>query len=131
VALATCSARPAPRLPRDRAAAGDLEQALVHYQDIGDRAGGAEVLNVTGMLNRVSGEPAEAGACHQQALELTRAIGSTWDDAYALADLTGLARCAAAADHSTRAEALLRQEHVIFRRIGATSLPARRRYHLR
>jgi hypothetical protein len=47
--------------------------------------------------------------------------GSVWDEGHALA---GLGRCAAAAGHTTRAEALLRQAHVIFRRIGAGDAPA-------
>jgi class 3 adenylate cyclase/tetratricopeptide (TPR) repeat protein len=104
-----------------RGAAGDLEQALAIYRDRGDRGGEVTVLNETGTLHRLSGKPAEAEAHHQQALELARVIGSAWDEAHALA---GLARCAAAASHTTRAQALLRQAHVIFQRIGAADTPA-------
>ena len=62
-------------------------------------------------------KPAEAEACHQQALELAGAIGSARSEAPALA---GLGRCAATAGHTARAKALLRQANVIFQRIGAT-----------
>jgi hypothetical protein len=63
-----------------------------------------------------SGELARAGQCHQQALELARVITSAWDEASALADL---ARCAIATAQPAHAEALLRQAHQIFQRIGA------------
>jgi hypothetical protein len=66
--------------------------------------------------SRLSSEPAEAEAYHQQALELARAIGSARDEADALA---GLGRCAAADGHTTQAKALLQQAHAIFQRIGA------------
>jgi hypothetical protein len=49
-------------------------------------------------------------------MDLTRQIGSSWDDAHALA---GLGRCALAADQATRARALLRQALEIFQSIGA------------
>ncbi len=52
----------------------------------------------------------------EQALELARAIASSWDEAHALA---GLGRCATAAGHATQAEVLLRQALEIFQRIGA------------
>jgi hypothetical protein len=38
--------------------------------------------------------------------------------------LVGLGRCAAAAGHAARAEALLRQAHEIFHRIGAAEAPS-------
>lgn len=88
-----------------QARAGDLEQALAIYRDLGDRGGEAEVLSETGTLHRLSGEPAEAEACHQQALELAGAIGSARSEAPALA---GLGRCAATVRHTARAKALLR-----------------------
>jgi tetratricopeptide (TPR) repeat protein len=71
-------------------------------------------------LYRVSGELARAEGCHEQALELARAIASPWDEAHALA---GLARCALAADQATQAEVLLRQALEIFQRIGAAEVP--------
>ncbi len=73
-------------------------------------------LNERGTLHRVSGELAQAEGCHQQALELARAIASSWDEAHALA---GLGRCAVAAGRTTEAEDLLRQALEIFQRIGA------------
>lgn len=59
--------------------------------------------------------------CHQQALELARAIGGTWAEACALA---GLGRCAAAAGDAARAGDLLRQAHEIFHRTGAAEAPS-------
>jgi Tfp pilus assembly protein PilF len=58
----------------------------------------------------------EAEGCHRQALDLARAIASSWDEAHALA---GLGRCALAAGHATQAEILLRQALEIFQRTGA------------
>jgi tetratricopeptide (TPR) repeat protein len=98
------------------AAAQALEQALGIYHDLGDRGGEVTALNETGTLHRVSGDLARAEGRHRQALELARAITSTWDQAHALA---GLGRCALAAGHATQAAALLRQALEIFQRIGA------------
>lgn len=69
-----------------------------------------------GTLHRASGELAQARQCHQQALELARAIASAWDEATAV---VGLGRCAIAAGEPAQAEGLLRQAHEIFQRIGA------------
>jgi tetratricopeptide (TPR) repeat protein/transcriptional regulator with XRE-family HTH domain len=102
-------------------AAQALEQALSICRDLGNRNGEAEILNDRGMLHLVCGELGQAGRCHQQALELARAISSSRDEAHALA---GLGHCAAAAGHTTRAQALLGQAHTIFRRIGAADTPA-------
>jgi len=78
------------------------------------------VLNQRGMLHRVSSDPAQAERCHQQALELARAIPSSWDEAHALA---GLGRCAMAVGRATQAKVLLRQALEIFQRIGAAEAP--------
>ena len=86
------------------------------YRDLGDRLGQAKALNETGTLHRVSGDLAQADGCHQQALELARAIASSWDEAHALA---GLGRGAMAAGHADQAACLLRQALEIFQRIGA------------
>ena len=83
--------------------------------------GEAEALNEIGTLHWARGEFARAGQCHQQALELARAIASAWDEASALA---GLGRCAIAAGQPAQAEALLRQAHEIFQRIGAAEAPS-------
>ena len=69
-----------------------------------------------GTLHRVTGDLAQAEGCHRQALNLARQIGSSWDEAHALA---GLGRCALAAGHATQAAALLRQALEIFQRIDA------------
>ena len=74
-----------------------------------------------GTLYRVCGDPAQAEGCHQQALDLARAIASSWDEAHALA---GLGRCALAAGHAARPRACLRQALEIFERIGAAEAPA-------
>jgi tetratricopeptide (TPR) repeat protein len=74
------------------------------------------VLNETGTLHRVRGDPDQAGTYHRQALELAREIDSPWDEAHALA---GLARCALAIGRTADAAAGLRQAHQIFQRIGA------------
>ena len=75
-----------------------------------------EALNERGTLHRVSGDLAQAEGCHQQALELARAIASSWTEAHALA---GLGRCALAAGHADAGRDLLRQALEIFQRIGA------------
>jgi tetratricopeptide (TPR) repeat protein len=67
-------------------------------------------------LHRISGYLAQAEGCHQQALDLARAIASPWDEAHALA---GLGRCALAADQATRAGVLLQQALEIFQQTGA------------
>jgi tetratricopeptide (TPR) repeat protein len=77
--------------------------------------GEVTTLNATGKLHRVSGNLAQADVCHQQALELARAIGA-WDEAHALA---GLGRCALAADRTAEAQDRLRQALEILQRIGA------------
>jgi tetratricopeptide (TPR) repeat protein len=64
----------------------------------------------------VCGDLDQAGSIHQQALDLAREIGSSWDEAHALA---GLGRCALASGHAAEAEANLRQALEIFQRIGA------------
>ena len=80
-------------------AARDLEEALGIYRDIGDQGGEVEALNEAGTLHRVCGDLRQAGSCHQQALDLARQIGSSWDEAHALA---GLGRCALAAGRHRR-----------------------------
>jgi len=98
------------------AAAQNLEQAQRIFRDLGEWGGEATGLNETGTLHRVTGDLARAEACHQQALDLARAIASPWDEAHALA---GLGRCAIAAGRTAGAEESLQQGHEIFRRIGA------------
>lgn len=73
-------------------------------------------LNQAGVLHRVCGDLRQAGSCHQQALDLSRQIGTAWDEAHALA---GLGRCALAVGHTATAEDMLRQALEIFQRIGA------------
>jgi len=85
-------------------------------RDLGHRGGVVQALNERGTLHRVTGDLAQAEGCHRQALDLTRQIGSSLDEAHALA---GLGRCALAAGHATKAAALLRQALEIFQRIGA------------
>jgi len=102
------------------AAAQALEQALDIFRDIGQLGGEGQTLNEKGTLHRDRGELALAEECHQQALQLARAIASSRDEAEALA---GLGRCALAAGHTARAEILLRQAAEIFQRIGAAEAP--------
>ena len=83
----------------------------------GTRTGEAETLNELGALHRITGDFVQAEQCHQQALELARAIGSTWIEAHALA---GLGRCAIVTSGAAQAAALLRQALELFQRIGAT-----------
>ena len=104
------------RATGDPAAGQDLEQALAIYRDLGDRAGEVTALNESGTLHRFTGDLARAEGCHRQALDLSRLIGSSWDEAHALA---GLGRCTLAAGHATQAAALLRQALEIFQRTGA------------
>ena len=49
-------------------------------------------------------------------LDLARQVGSSWDEAHAVA---GLGRCAPAAGHAAEADDRLRQAVQIFQRIGA------------
>jgi Flp pilus assembly protein TadD len=60
--------------------------------------------------------PASGPGPAEQALYLARQIGSTWDEAHALA---GLGRCALAAGRTSEADTALRQALAIFQRIGA------------
>jgi tetratricopeptide (TPR) repeat protein len=99
----------------------DLEQALGIYHDLCSQGCQAEVLNEIGTLHRDRGDVARAKGCHQHALDLARAVASSWDEAHALA---GLGRCAAAVGHAAEAQALLRQAHQVFQRIGAAEAPA-------
>src|SRR5262249_26012315 len=73
-------------------AARDLEQALAFFRDLSDQGSEAEVLNEIGTLHRAGSELARAGQCHQQALELARAIASAWDEASADRKRWGRAR---------------------------------------
>jgi lipopolysaccharide biosynthesis regulator YciM len=73
-----------------------------------------------GRCTRVRGDLARAEGCHRQALDLARAVASSWDEANALA---GLGRCALAAGHAARAETLLRQAVEIYQRIGTAEAP--------
>lgn len=100
----------------DQGAAHVLEETLGIYRDLGNRQGETEALNEQGTLHRVRSDYAQAQECHQQALEMARAIGSSLDEAHALA---GLGRCALAVGRPIRAEVLVRQALKIFQRIGA------------
>jgi len=100
------------------AAARNLEEALAIYRDLGDRGGEVTALNERGTLHLASGELAESERSHQQALELARAIASSWDEAHALA---GLGRCAMVG-RAAEAEDKLRQALEIFERIGAAEV---------
>jgi tetratricopeptide (TPR) repeat protein len=93
-----------------------MEEALGIYRDLGDRSAEATGLNEAGTLHRIRGDLSAAGTCHRQSLDLAREIGSSWDEAHALA---GLARCALAAGRTADAEAGLRQAQETFQRIGA------------
>lgn len=97
-------------------AAAAVEEALRVYRELGDRQGEAEAFNEQGTLHRARGNLALAQEAHQRALDLARAIGSSRDEACALA---GLGRCALASGAIAQAGTLLRQAHQIFGRIGA------------
>jgi tetratricopeptide (TPR) repeat protein len=73
---------------------------------------------VAGTLHRVAGDLRQASACHQQALDLARQIGSSWDEAHALA---GRVRCALAVGRTAEAEDQLRQAREILQRIGTAA----------
>jgi Tetratricopeptide repeat len=65
-----------------------------------------------GVVQSMTGKDlAQAQRCHQQALDLVRAIASSWNEAHALA---GLGRCALAAGHAAQARAVPRQALEIF-----------------
>jgi tetratricopeptide (TPR) repeat protein/transcriptional regulator with XRE-family HTH domain len=99
-------------------AAQDLDQALVICRDTDNRGALAEVLNDRGELHRVCGETA-ARSCHQESLDLARAIDSPWDQANALA---GLGRAALAEDDTVQARDLLEGALGIFERIGGAEI---------
>ena len=85
----------------------------------GPRAPGqaeAAALNESGTLSRIRGDLGQARACHQQALDLARQIGTRWRRR---TRWPAWAACALAAGHTATAEDLLRQALAIFQRIGA------------
>ena len=63
-----------------------------------------EALNEAGTLYLARGDLDRAAAFHRQALELARRIGSSWDEAHALA---GLGRCDLATGQTGDAKARL------------------------
>lgn len=91
------------------------------YRDLGDREGEAEALNETGTLLRIRGDLDQARTCHSRALHLAREIGSSQDEACALA---GVGRCDLADGRIASAQASLRQAQEIFRKIGAAEAGA-------
>ena len=93
-----------------------LQEALSIYRDIGSIGGEVTVLNEAGALSRERGDLGEARSRHQQALDLARAIDSSWDEVNALA---GLGRYALADDGTAEGEAGLRRALMIFQRIGS------------
>jgi tetratricopeptide (TPR) repeat protein len=94
-------ATPAP-IPVEVPGLSDLEEALSLYRDLGNRGGAVTALNEAGTLSTARGDLRQAGSCHQQALDLARQIGSSWDEAH---PLTGLGQCALAAGRTAEAEA--------------------------
>ena len=60
-----------------------MTDALELYRDLGHRLGQAEVLNNLGEVYAVS-DPAQARACHEQALEIARSISAILEEARAL-----------------------------------------------
>lgn len=60
-----------------------MTDALQLYHDLGHRLGQAEVLNNLGEVHAVS-DPAQAQACHEQALEIARSISAILEEARAL-----------------------------------------------
>jgi tetratricopeptide (TPR) repeat protein len=98
------------------AAANALKVALDIYLELGDQGGRAEALNEMGTLHRLQGDLDKAEEYHRQALHQARGIGSSLDEAYALA---GLGRTAVAGGRITEAAANLRQANDILQRINA------------
>jgi tetratricopeptide (TPR) repeat protein len=112
-ALALCELGGVRRQTGDLDGAAEaLERAHAIFRDLGDEA---EVLNELGALYRIRGDLDRARGCHRQALDLARAVDSSWDEAHALA---GLGRCALAAGQAAEATASLDQALTIFRRLG-------------
>lgn len=97
-----------------------VETALGIYRGIGDRGGTAEALNEAGTVHRLRGRLGQAEAAHREALEVARAIDSTWDEAHAWA---GLGRCAQAGHRLSDARTCLERAQQAFRRIEADELP--------
>ena len=75
-----------------------------------------EALNEAGALRLALCDPGGARSYHEQALGLARELGSSWDEAHALA---GLGRAALADGQVAEAEYDLRHAYEIFLRISA------------
>jgi tetratricopeptide (TPR) repeat protein len=99
-------------------AAQVLERAVVISREIGDPGAEAEILNETATLYHAS--PA-GPQNYREAPTLSRAIGSHWDEAHALA---GLGRCALAHGRTSDATENLKQALDILRKIGAAEITA-------
>jgi tetratricopeptide (TPR) repeat protein len=93
-----------------------LEQALGISRSLGYRLGEAEALNQTAAMHLACGDPRQARACHQRALDIAAAIGSPLEQARAL---EGIGKCAAMT--CVTGTGALRQALEIYRRIGAAA----------
>jgi tetratricopeptide (TPR) repeat protein len=93
-----------------------MRTALGIYREIGNRGDEAETLNELGTVYHAWGDLDQAAAFHREALDLSRALDNTFNEAVAVA---GLGRCAWAAGRREDAEAALSQALEIFQRIGA------------
>ncbi|MFE7124909.1 ATP-binding protein [Streptomyces sp. NPDC057617] len=98
-----------------------LEQVHDAYRYIGDRAGETEVLNRIGTLHLKCGDPRQAQAHHQRALELARTIRNQLEEARAL---EGVARCCELTRNYPAALSNLREAVSLYQRIGAAEAPA-------
>ena len=93
-----------------------LEQSLGIFRQIGDRGGEAAALIETGTVLLAQGDPLQAGACYQPALELARATGAQLEEGRAL---EGIGKCAAMLGKADAADGVLRQALEIYVRLGA------------
>ena len=97
------------------AAAASLAQARELSRDLGYRYGEAVALNTMGELLLASG-PAQARACHEQALAITAGLGALAEQAHAL---EGVGRCCLARSDPQAGAGSLEQALAIYRRIGS------------
>ena len=89
--------------------------ALELYQDLGHRLGQAEVLNNLGEVYAVS-DPAQARACHEEALEIARSISAILEEARAL---EGIGNNEILEADSVRDGLNLRRALELYRQIGS------------
>ena len=106
----------------DHSTAADLlEHALAMFRDLGDRRGEAEVINSKGALIVETSGPAEALTVYRHALQVSREIHSSLDEARAL---EGTARCCERIGDRSTALTHLREALALYQRMEVAETAA-------